>query len=237
MVIWVRGRFGLIMLMFLCTWRPQGRCSSHSYILLQDIFCHLRSLFHGKVWLSGVLCEWMSFPSYCRFGVCNYLETIGGLLPRNTFSTGPICSHLSMWHLKTHSQPSSPPSCVKPGESMKNCSSALVLCGAGLLWVFLPLWTVSCWRHIEFQMFPEECILLAVLSAVGQHVSQSIPKLALIPATFNRLWLFLTFLSLAGQNQSSMGRLTAGMLSVQFPPPRQNCDLLGVSFSVVWPLT
>lgn len=139
MVIWVRGRFGLIMLMFLCTWRPQGRCSSHSYILLQDIFCHLRSLFHGKVWLSGVLCEWMSFPSYCRFGVCNYLETIGGLLPRNTFSTGPICSHLSMWHLKTHSQPSSPPSCVKPGESMKNCSSALVLCGAGLLWVFFYL--------------------------------------------------------------------------------------------------
>lgn len=107
----------------------------------------------------------------------------------------------------------------------------------GFFGFFLPLWTVSCWRHIEFQMFPEECILLAVLSAVGQHVSQSIPKLALIPATFNRLWLFLPFLSLAGQNQSSMGRLTAGMLSVQFPPPRQNCDLLGVSFSVVWPLT
>lgn len=34
-----------------------------------------------------------------------------------------------------------------------------------------------------------------------------------------------------------MGCLTAGMLSVQFPPPRQNCDLLEVLFSVVWPST
>lgn len=33
--------------------------------------------------------EWMSFPSYCRFGVCNYLETMGGLPPGNTFFTGP----------------------------------------------------------------------------------------------------------------------------------------------------
>lgn len=67
---------------------------------------------------------------------------------------------------------------------------------------------------------------------------QSIPKLALIPAAFNRaLWPFHPLLSLAGQNHSSMGCLTAGMLSFQFPPPRQNCDLLGASFSVVWPLT
>lgn len=44
-------------------------------------------------------------------------------------------------------------------------------------------------------------------------------------------------LSLVGQNSLSMGCLTAGMLSVQFPPPRQNCDLLEVLFSVVWPLT
>lgn len=81
--IWVRGWFGLIMLMLLCTWRPQGNGSSHSYIL------HLRSLFNGKLWLSDLL--WMSLPSYRRFGVCNSLKKMGGLLPGNLFhSAKPI---------------------------------------------------------------------------------------------------------------------------------------------------
>lgn len=41
-----------------------------------------------------------------------------------------------------------------------------------------------CWHQVGFQMFLEECILLAVVSAVGQHVSQSVPKVALLPAAF-----------------------------------------------------
>lgn len=189
--------------------------------------------------------EWMSFPSYCRFGVCNYLETMGGLPPGNTFFTGP--NPPSSIHIPP---PAKSASVIFENRTLmtvfttilshllspwKTVLQRLLDVGPGFLRFF---YLSRCWHHIAFQMFPEECILLAVVSAAGQHVSHFIPKLALIPAAFNRaLWLFHPLLSLAGQNQSSMGRLTAGMLSVQFPPPRQNCDLLGVSFSVVWPLT
>lgn len=145
---------------------------------------------------------------------------------------------LSAWLLKTeHSQPSSPPSCHTCWVHEKLFFCACLMWGQASLG-FSALWTVRCWHHIAFQLFPEDCILLAVVSAVGTTFvlvySQTGP---FIPATFNRAhWLLHPLLSLAGQNQSSVGRLTAGMLSVEFPPPRQNCDLLGVSFSVVWPL-
>lgn len=130
---------------------------------------------------------------------------------------------LSAWHLKTeHSQPSLPPSCHTCQVHEKRFFRVCLLWGqASSGFLFLPLWTVRCWHHIVFQILPKECVFLAVVSAVRQHVSQSIPKLALIPAALNRaLWLFHPLLSLEGQSRSPMGRLTAGMLSVQFPPPK-----------------
>lgn len=199
-VNWVSGWLGLMELMFLCTWRPQGRCSSsrfYPFCKTPFVTCVHYFVERFDDLVSSV--NGWAFPHTVRLVcVCDYLETMGGLLPENTFFTGP--NPPSSIHIPPPAESLSvtfenrtltsvfnhhP---VTPVESMKNCSSALVLCGAslprGFFFFFLPLWTVRCWHHIALQMFPEECVLLAVVSAVGLYVSQSIPKLALIPAAF-----------------------------------------------------
>lgn len=194
------------------------------------------SLFHSTVWSSGLRCERMIFPSHCRFGVCNYWKLRVVCCSETHLPNPPSSIHvslilpcLSVWHLETeHWQAFSPPSCHTCWVHEKPFFAACFMCR--LPQVFY-LWTVRCWHQIAFQMFPEECILSAVVSAVGRHVSRAIPKLALIPAAFK------SSLSLVGQNWLSMGHLTAGMLSVQFPTPRQYWDFLEVLFSVGWPLT
>lgn len=58
--IWVRGWFGLIMLMFLCTWRPQGSCSSHSYFTYAHYFMKNFDYLVSSGWASprivGLVC-------------------------------------------------------------------------------------------------------------------------------------------------------------------------------------
>lgn len=146
---------------------------------------------------------------------------------------------LSAWRLQAEdSQPSSPPSCHTCWVHDKRFLSACLMWGQASLGFFYLSELLGVDATMRSKCFRRNGFFWLLCQLVGLHVSQSVPKLALIPAAFTRaLWLLHPLLLLAGQNQSSVGRLTAGTLSVQFPPPRQNCGLLGVSFSVVWPLT
>lgn len=199
-VIWVRGWLSLrVLVMFPCTWKPQGRCSCscNGCILSPDVFCHLQTAHYFMVRFDHLLSAvngWLNFPSHCRFAVCNYWKLWvvrcsethlpkTHHLPFTSHSSRHVCQ-CDIWKRNTGNRFRRHPD--TPVEPTKNCSSALVLC-AGFLrfaFFFLPLWTVACWHQIASQMFPEECLLSAVVSAVGRHVSRSIPKLALIPAAF-----------------------------------------------------
>lgn len=170
-VIWVRGWFSLRAIMFLCTWKPGGRRSSNSCIRLQSIFCRPHNNHYFTVRFDYLL---------STVNGRSYPHTVG-LVP-NYWKLWVV--HCSETPLSERKEPSSPPSCHTCWGHEKLFFSAWFMWGQASFGFFLPLWTVMCWHQIGFQMFPEECILLAVVSAVGQHVSQSIPKVALIPATF-----------------------------------------------------
>lgn len=180
--------------MFPYTWKPQGRCrcSCSGCILLQDIFCHLQTAHYFMVRFDYLFSTVNGWSSPHTVGLVSVI--IGNFgwsaAHKHICQTHllPFTSHLlpclSVWHLETeHWQPSSPPSCHTCRVHEK------LFFGACFMWGqassgFLPLWTVTCWHQIAFQMFPEECILSAVVSAVGRHVFRSIPKLALILAAF-----------------------------------------------------
>lgn len=196
--------------MFPCTWKPQGRCSCNGCILLQDIFCHLQTAHYFTVRFDHLASTVNGWSSPHTVGLVSVI--IGN------FGWSAAQKHICQTHLL-------------PFTSHSSCHVFFAACFMCRLPQVFYLWTVRCWHQIAFQMFPEECILSAVVSAVGRHVSRAIPKLALIPAAFK------SSLSLVGQNWLSMGHLTAGMLSVQFPTPRQYWDFLEVLFSVGWPLT
>lgn len=105
---------------------------------------------------------------------------------------------------------------------MKNCSLALVLCGARLFFFFFYLSELlGVDTTLRCKCFRRNVFFWLLCQLLDYMCPSLFPNWPLYLPPFNTaLWLFHPLLSLAGQNQSSMGRLTAGMLSVQFPPPQ-----------------
>lgn len=129
----------------------------------------------------------MSFPSYRRFGVRAITWRLWVVycpearVPLGQTHLLPSSSRLSVRHFanNTRNRPHRHP--VTPVESVeKPFLGACLMWGrasSGFFYLSEPLGVDA---TFAFQMFSEEWVPLAVVSAVGLHVSRSVPKLALL---------------------------------------------------------